>query len=333
MRRRTTRSARTRPAPPPPPRGLWERAAAEVAPGDTEGLHAITALLLDILQQSTTAVAEGYLAGFEATAHDKQDVHHSMLAALMERRGAEAAATLGFDLPPAYLVASLSFGTHPDEESPELDTVIATRRKLRRIRTALEYHGRDGTLSSVTATGGLALVPQPAWTDSAKDWQTAAELIRRTQRDVGVDVFAAIAVAAPAQVGDAVRETGEVLDVVRAFQRPPGTYRLADVLLEYQLTRPSAATDGLAAILAPMDDSPLLLETLRTFLSCGNNRRATATRLHVHPNSVDYRLRRVKELTGLDPTTPEGTQRIAAALAARTLAGQGGADGAVTAER
>ncbi|MDI5967772.1 helix-turn-helix domain-containing protein [Streptomyces sp. SL13] len=82
---------------------------------------------------------------------------------------------------------------------------------------------------------------------------------------------------------------------------------------------PSAATAHLAGLLAPLDDNPVLLTTLRTFMHNHCNRRATASRLHIHPNSVDYRLRRVHQLTGLDPTEPDGTQRIAAALAARRI--------------
>jgi hypothetical protein len=42
-----------------------------------------------------------------------------------------------------------------------------------------------------------------------------------------------------------------------------------------------------------------LLETLRTFVACDLDRRSAAKRLHVHPNTLDYRLRRVEELTGL----------------------------------
>jgi PucR-like helix-turn-helix protein len=42
-----------------------------------------------------------------------------------------------------------------------------------------------------------------------------------------------------------------------------------------------------------------LLETLDTFVACDLDRRRAAKRLHVHPNTLDYRLRRVEELTGL----------------------------------
>ncbi|GAA3670846.1 hypothetical protein GCM10022224_038850 [Nonomuraea antimicrobica] len=94
-------------------------------------------------------------------------------------------------------------------------------------------------------------------------------------------------------------------------------YRLSDVLLEYQLTRPTAASRGLAALLDPLDGVPNLLLTLEAYLRHGRARRATAAGLHIHPNTLDYRLRRVAELTGLNPADELALQKLAAALAAR----------------
>ena len=64
-------------------------------------------------------------------------------------------------------------------------------------------------------------------------------------------------------------------------------------------------------------DGGELLTTLRAHLDGGLNRRHTARTLHLHPNTVDYRLRRIARLTGLDPTRPADLLRITAAVAAR----------------
>jgi DNA-binding PucR family transcriptional regulator len=45
--------------------------------------------------------------------------------------------------------------------------------------------------------------------------------------------------------------------------------------------------------------------TLRAYVDSGFNLTKSAEILHVHPNTVVYRLRRVKELTGRDPHVPE----------------------------
>ncbi|MET9341736.1 helix-turn-helix domain-containing protein [Nonomuraea sp. NPDC003804] len=84
---------------------------------------------------------------------------------------------------------------------------------------------------------------------------------------------------------------------------------------------PPAATADLAALLAPLDAHPELLLTLETHLRHGRSRRATADALHLHPNTVDYRLRRVAALTGLDPADDGDVQRVGAALAARRAQG------------
>ncbi|MFD4676480.1 PucR family transcriptional regulator [Lentzea sp. NPDC058450] len=101
---------------------------------------------------------------------------------------------------------------------------------------------------------------------------------------------------------------------VLAVASGPGLFRLTDVLLEYQLSRPSAALGPLAEIVAPLTEE--LVQTLEVYLRRGS-RRPAASELHVHPNTVDYRLRRVAELTGLDPTRIEHVTLLTAALAAR----------------
>ena len=55
--------------------------------------------------------------------------------------------------------------------------------------------------------------------------------------------------------------------------------------------------------LAGRDHDGLITSTLRTFLATGSVP-DTAKREVVHPNTVLYRLKRVRELTGLDPRVP-----------------------------
>ncbi|WP_280391701.1 PucR family transcriptional regulator, partial [Nocardia wallacei] len=76
---------------------------------------------------------------------------------------------------------------------------------------------------------------------------------------------------------------------------------------------------GLATILAPLDEQPLLAETLETFVDSGFNQLATARQLNIHRNTVTYRLARVHELTGLDPHRPTDAMTLSAARIARKL--------------
>lgn len=57
-----------------------------------------------------------------------------------------------------------------------------------------------------------------------------------------------------------------------------------------------------------------LLTTLDAFLDCGLDRRRTAERLHVHPNTLDYRLKRIRELTDMDVRNPQDVALLVLAL-------------------
>ncbi|WP_131763903.1 PucR family transcriptional regulator, partial [Actinomadura fibrosa] len=148
-------------------------------------------------------------------------------------------------------------------------------------------------------------------------WDVLRGLAARAAKLADTAVTAAADVAGPAGVPAAVAQCAEVLDVVRRTGRPPGLYRLADVLLDYQLSRPSGALPGLAALLDPLDRKPELLRTLECYLASALDRRRAGAALHVHPNTVTYRVRRIRELTGLDPARPGDAQLAGAALVAR----------------
>ena len=131
-------------------------------------------------------------------------------------------------------------------------------------------------------------------------------------------VGGAVATSRP-DVPRAWAQAQDVVRLARRLDRAPGGYTLHDVLLEYQLTRPSDALSALAGLLDPLDRNPDLPRTLETYLAHDLDRRSTAAALHVHPNTLDYRLRRIVDLTGLDPSTSRGLQLLGAALAARRL--------------
>lgn len=97
-------------------------------------------------------------------------------------------------------------------------------------------------------------------------------------------------------------------------------HRLQDVLLDYHLAGSKDSAAELAALLDPLDGHAGLVEAAAAFLDCDLDRRRTAQALRVHPNTVDNRLARTAQLTGLDPHTTHGVQLFGAALALRRLA-------------
>jgi len=93
-----------------------------------------------------------------------------------------------------------------------------------------------------------------------------------------------------------------------ADRRPPGE-RVVDAgevgsaTLLLELLEPSAIAAYRSAVLGPLEawdreHGGQLLPTLRTFLEVGGRWREAAALLHVHHNTLRYRLQRVEELTG-----------------------------------
>ncbi|MFE9789665.1 helix-turn-helix domain-containing protein [Nocardia salmonicida] len=84
-----------------------------------------------------------------------------------------------------------------------------------------------------------------------------------------------------------------MLDIVRRLHRPPGLYHFDDLAIEYQLTRPGPGRDRFETALDAVSTDPELAATLRTHINNGLNRRLTAPEMHIHQNTVDYRLKRI----------------------------------------
>ncbi|HYN89393.1 MAG TPA: helix-turn-helix domain-containing protein, partial [Ardenticatenaceae bacterium] len=57
-----------------------------------------------------------------------------------------------------------------------------------------------------------------------------------------------------------------------------------------------------------------LVATLKAFLAAGGNVSRTAQVLHLHRNSLVYRLERIRQITGLDPAHPENAFTLKLAL-------------------
>jgi sugar diacid utilization regulator len=175
-------------------------------------------------------------------------------------------------------------------------------------------------LSLLEPSGGSALIPTGV-DNRAEVADLLSELVGKLTLAAGSEVLAGGAVATGVtDIYRAGRQASDIVRLARQLGRPPAGYLLQDVLLEYQLTRPSDAHAALSGLLDPLDRNPDLPHTLAVYLEHDLDRRRTASALHVHPNTLDYRLRRIVELTGLDPSTSRGLQLLGAALAARRLA-------------
>ena len=300
----------------------WQALVDDARPDETGALVAAGERVLLYVQQVTAAVAAAYLEEQQTIYGEERDARRSLASALLTGEPAEAlAGRLGTSIAPAFLVVALRVGLHADESEKGVGGAIASRRKVRRLHGALDDFAGEPVLALLEPNGGSALVPSTPESVRATAGRLP-ELVRRLQESVGASVLAGAAEAIGA--ADIARANAQALDVVRLARRldwPAGGYLLRDVLLEYQLTRPSDALVELCRLLDPIDRNPDLPHTLEVYLANDLDRRRTAAALHVHPNTLDYRLRRIVDLTGLDPSTSRGLQLLGAAIAARRLSG------------
>lgn len=293
--------------------------------GDVEDAHTVRAVhehTMKYLHAIVPAVAASYVDVRWTVLGEEHNDRQVLLASLLEG-GPPAAlsATSTATLAAGYVVLSLRIAPHPDEATAGLDAEVVARRKIRRLRAEAEHFARGPLLSTVDSTAGLLLIPQqkPADELTAADWVELSSLIARMSKVAGAEVTAGAHAADPSKLAGAAKLAREVLEVVIALRKPARLYRLSDVLFEYQLSRPGPARDGLVAMLDPLEGKDDLLDTLGAYIEHACNRRRAAHALHVHPNTVDYRLGRVAELSGLVPTDPHDVRLLAAAYAAKAI--------------
>jgi hypothetical protein len=293
---------------------VTEEVARLAGPHEAAAVIALQSFGFDLVRLVAVAVATGYSTERQSILGEELATRQTLVADLLAGAATdESALRAGIRLPTAYIVVAFSLGEHGILEDDE-----AARQAIRRIRIEATRVVEEPVLWASPRSGWLAFVPYPAGSDwfSMDDRVWLAMTHRQVQAVVDLPIYTGWAAAAPQDVPEAARLARDVCDVVLATRRPPGIYELDDVLIDYQLMRPSPARDRLKEMLTPLVDRPDLLLTLQTYLETGCNRRRTAQLLHLHPNSVDNRLRRCADLTGLDATEPEEAVVIRAAFLA-----------------
>ncbi|MFE9445549.1 PucR family transcriptional regulator [Streptomyces sp. NPDC006602] len=86
------------------------------------------------------------------------------------------------------------------------------------------------------------------------------------------------------------------------------------------LPLPRAELEAYAeAHLGPIRQRPELMATLRAWLAERGSRQSVSEQLHLHRNSVGYRVRQIKNLLGTDPLLPAASAELHVALAALDL--------------
>jgi purine catabolism regulator len=134
-------------------------------------------------------------------------------------------------------------------------------------------------------------------------------------------------VEAPGAIEGALREVTSVMESLARFKRWGQVVAVPELGLTGLLAAVSdeRLVDYSRRHLGPLVEhdtarKAALVATLRAYLETGEQQQA-AQRLRVHPNTLRYRLDRIREITGLDLEDPETRLNLAVALRVQALLG------------
>lgn len=296
----------------------WRAMVALAAPEDADDqatLHAQVGLILGYLQAVIAEVSQAYVEEQATITTEERDARRALAEALLTNGTAPPTLSrrAGVHATEPCRAVAIRLGPTGDEGQGSVSAAVAGRRKVRRVVQALEDVVGGPVLALLDPDGGAVVLGEMS-VEGLRALQQAVEAA------TGAPAWLAVSDPCPlVGLPEAWRQASGIRAVVARMGHPSGLHTPDDVLLERSLTADSAAARRLAGALAPLAERDDLLATLQAWFDHDFDRRATAQELLVHPNTLDYRLRRITDLTGADVTSGAGLQLLGAALLARRL--------------
>jgi hypothetical protein len=276
----------------------WQALADAARPDEYPALLAAAELLMRYIDSVSSAVAQTYLDEHQHLVSEEERRQRALLDALI----------------------------HPERETPALrdlaDRVgfpITDRyRPFAKTLPGAPTHAHSQLASALRGRGLLAL------TEGDRVTGLAVETVDEAAIADGTGLFSLGKATPRPELRVALDDMRLLLELARR-QGLSGPIEAEAFLPELLLARsPDLAGEIADRVLQPLEDyaerrSSGLLDTLAAFLECDLDRRRTAQQLHVHPNTLDYRLRRIAELTGLEPSRPRDLVLLELALTKRRV--------------
>lgn len=270
-------------------RFIWETLVDNAEPQERERLLRGAAEVWAVTDELQGEVTDAYRTALVERARQDTRVRAAHLATLLDGDGAvvdqllESVSVLDLPRHAEYAVVTAIGRAPGDEALPQVEKVLARRHAASAWR--LEREQQDGIVALHSGFDVEAL---------------AAALAEISEGRVGVSepfdrIGAAPAARRQARTAALASAPGGA-EVVR-FSGDPLAVLLAGA--------PEAAETMALQVLGPVldlrdDDRDMLLETARVWLEVAGATSAAADRLHVHRNTVGYRLRRFQEVSGRD---------------------------------
>ncbi|RSM72353.1 PucR family transcriptional regulator [Kibdelosporangium aridum] len=204
------------------------------------------------------------------------------------------ARTLGVTVPDTYqVVVARAPGVDPETTSEVVHTV---------------WH-RYGIPATWYGDEFVALVPAGH----------PAKLISDFAEIIGQPFSVGAATGPAAALAEAFALARRVSRVTRAESQPDHLYTAADVFMELGAAELPEIDRWLHDLAQRLTGGPDLVSTLDAYYRHDLNRSRAAAALCIHPRSLDYRLQRVHELTGIAPASTHGI-RILSTVVSRVRA-------------
>lgn len=269
-------------------------------------------------------VAAHHLARRRRELSDDLTLTRTLLAGLLEgSTGPQPLAThLGLDAGRQAAVLGFSYGTAEAVTAPELTHTEVTN--LISVQIAARHRSALVTQVDPRIYVLLPQLPRSIDTETLRSW--AQEITDTARRHLGLPLRGSIGCLVPGlgRTPDSRREADRILDAMLGAGVAAAVAALpdiqAEVLISEMLTllsaHPEIRDPRLTALVAhDSRHQGRLAESLLAYLNCFGDVRAAAAELHVHRNTLRYRIRRAEELTGLDLSRPD--QRLLAMLQLR----------------
>jgi hypothetical protein len=288
-------------------RVAWRRlaAAGERAGLPPHTLYALAEAIFAYIDELSADSIEGY-AREQAAAAGTLQRRRQRLAALLvqeppadpatvEAEAANAAWRLPRNLAALVVDAADASGEHADRLALRLGPEALVAHVAPFIVALVPAGGRRGELEAAVRGRRAALGPAVTWQEARVSFARASELLRLA-RDGGIEDSGGLLLAD-------THKLALLLGVDRRLARDVADTALAPLEAETELSRERLGS------------------TLDAWLRHRGRTEAVARALHVHPQTVRYRLARLRELFGQRLEDPDARFELELALRARRLAG------------
>jgi hypothetical protein len=236
---------------------------------------------------------------------------------------AELATAVGMELPECYAVTVIRV---PDRATGDraLESDIEALVKIHRapVMWCPEGGERGGELIALVPLKTGATETEVPFDVPDSVPEAVLDLVRDFAGTLGRPCAVGTATAHRSELADALDRARRISRAAPLRRASAGLrpHTVADVFVELAVADMPFVDDWLRTVARHLEQGPDLLVTLDAYYLHDMHRGATAAALNVHARTLDYRLRRVRELTGIDPGSTHGVRALSA-IVTRRLSG------------